>query len=458
MAFLAHSIPWNTLSELFEYSKDPQQGSQHPEIFAKSKPGQDKELEYFVSGFQAAVREHSVIERKRYRPANEYVERAQVWTESARDDDTAGETSNVKDPADEKVTDQNALKKRNAELHEFVSNTWSTSSPERRHIFPSDFATTYIPYVAITSGASYGRQGLVEEFSHVEKWIDFVKRNAHYSTCTNDERNILWLNRKSCSDILRLLVIDAATTSEAERRTHNLETIFLLAHHPDVGISPFLSDGMSCCNVEVGLKSLVQKSTLAFLYLNLLWTYIDGNPSSSLLQPSEHMEQDESASFRTERFTSLLPRPAYMNTKSFKSLLEEVLKEHGHVIEHVFFNPLFAPYASGRRSRFLVLESIPQSEESKTDKDDKRRERDIFKDLPALKEALKGMWKMLVYCDMLFEDAGESINWEWVIIDQFDALFPGKNGLERVIGMSRVEYELKKTTHGGSGFFVKNRD
>ena len=457
MAFLAHSIPWNTLSELFEYSNGPQPGSQHPEIFAKSTPSQDRELEYFVSGFESAVREHSAIERKRYRLANEYVERAQVWTESAKDDNTAGETSNVKEPVDEKVTDQDALKKRNAELRQLVSNTWSTSSPERRRIFPSDFATTYIPYVAITSGASYGRQGLVEEFSHVEEWIDFVKRNAHYLTCTNDERNRLWLDRKSCSDILRLLVIDAATTSDAERRTHNLETIFLLAHHPDVGISPFLSDGMSCCNIEVGLKSLVQKSTLAFLYLNLLWTYIDDNPSSSLLQPSEHMKQDEPASFRTERLTSLLPRPAYMNTKSFKSLLEEVLKEHGHVVEHVFFNPLFAPYASGRRSRFPVLESISQSEKSKVDENDKRRERDIFTDLPALKEALKGMWKMLVYCDMLFEDAGVTINWECVIIDQLDALFPGKNGLERVIGMSWVEYELKRAAHGGNGFFVKNR-
>jgi hypothetical protein len=455
MAFLAHSIPWNTLSKLFEYNNGPQPVSQHPEICAKRTPGQDKQLEYFASRFQAAVREHSTIERKRYCPANEYVLNAQLWTKSVKDDNTAGETSNIKEPIDEKEMDQDALKKRNAKLRQLVSNTWSTSSPERRCIFPSDFATTYIPYVAITSGASYGRQGLVEEFSRVEKWIDFIKRNAHYSTCTNDERNRLWLDRKSCSDILRLLVIDAATTSDAERRIHNLETIFLLAHHPDVGISLFLSDGMSCCNTEVGLKSLAQKSTLAFLYINLLWTYIDGNPSTSLLQPSEHIEQHEPASFRTERLTSLLPRPAYMNTKSFHRLLEEVLKEHGHVVEHVFFNPLFAPYASGRRSRFLVPESISQSEKGKIDENDERRERDIFTDLPALKEALKGMWKMLVYCDMLFEDAGKSVNWEWVIIDQLDALFPGKDGLERVMGMSWVEYESKRAAHGGIGFFVE---
>lgn len=455
MAFLAHSIPWNSLSELFEYSDGLQPGPQYPELFAKSTSGHGKQLEYFASRVQAVLREHSAIERKRYRPVNEYVERARAWTESAKDDDNAaGEIFNVTVPVDEKGKDQDMLKNRNAELRQLNSNAWSTASPERRRIFPSDFATTYIPYVAITSGADYGREGLVEEFSHVEEWIDLIKRYPHYSTCTDDERNRLWLDKKSCSDILRLLIIDAATTSDTGRRNHNLETVFLLTHHPDIGIGLFFSDGMSCCNIEVGMASLVEKCTLTFLYFNLLWTYIDGNPSSPLLQLKEHVQQGMPTSFRTERFTTLLPRPAYMNTKSFNRMLEEVLREHGHVVEHVFFSLLLAPYASGRRSRYLLPQSIVQGGNSSIDENDKRHERDAFTDLPALKEAFKGMWKMLVYCDMLFKAAGKSINWEWVVIDQLGALFPGKNGLEKIIGMSWVEYESKRAAHGGTGFFI----
>ncbi|KAF1973818.1 hypothetical protein BU23DRAFT_553814 [Bimuria novae-zelandiae CBS 107.79] len=445
MAFLAHEIPWDTLSDLFEYSNGSEPGPQHPEIFPKSSLGQVKQLEYFASKFQAAVREHSATERKRHRPAKDYAERTQAWTASEKDSDIVGETSNVKKLADAKETDQDALKQRNAELRQLASDPWATSSPERRFIFPPDFANTYMSYVSIISGTYEGRQGLVEEFAHVEEWTSFIKRNADYLTCTSEERNRLWLDKKSCSDILRLLVIDAAITTDAQGRTRDLETILLLAHHPDVGISTFFSDGMSCCNIEVGLKSLVQKVALAFVYLNLLWTYVDGNTSSPLLQPREYVEKYEGASYRNERFTSLLPRPAYMNTKSFNGLLEEVLKEHGHVVEPVFFNPLFAPYESGRRSRYFI---------SDLTKNDKRTERDVFTDLLALKEAWKSMWKMLVYCDMVFLDAGETVDWEWVVIDRLDTLFLGTGGLERVLGMSWMEYELERTEKGTGGFFA----
>jgi hypothetical protein len=286
----------------------------------------------------------------------------------------------------------------------------------------------------------------------VETWKKFSARSARFSAenGTGDEYNRLWLDRKSCSDILRLSIIDAAITSDLVRKTHTMETLLLLAHHPQVGIGGFVSDGMSCCNHSVGLSSLVTKVTVPFVYLNLLSTYVDGNPSPALLQPREHLQEYKHSRYRNSAFTSLLPRPAYMNTQSFHNMTTMVLEEHGHVVEHVFFNPLLAPYASGKRSKYLVSDQ-PGGE---ADNEDVRRERDVFTDLPVLKEALKAMWKMLVYCDMLFGEIGQPINWEYVVIESLKSLFPGKGCFEILMGAGWMDYEGDRDMHGTLGFFA----
>jgi hypothetical protein len=112
-----------------------------------------------------------------------------------------------------------------------------------------------------------------------------------------------------------------------------------------------------------------------------------------------------------------------------------VLKEHGHIIEHVFFNPLFAPYTSGSASRYLDPHGPLSSE-------DKKMERDVLADPFMLKEALKSMWKMLIYCDMIFGDIGQPVNWRYNIFSSLANLFPGKAGLERILGKSWTDYEL----------------
>ncbi|KAF2438390.1 hypothetical protein P171DRAFT_160093 [Karstenula rhodostoma CBS 690.94] len=174
-------------------------------------------------------------------------------------------------------------------------------------------------YLPITSGAYDGRAVLVESLAHVETWIDFTACNAQYlaSTSTHDEYNLLWLDRKSCSDIIRILIIDAAITKDSARKRHMIETSFLLAHHPQVDFTEFMNDGMSCCKRQsVGLASLVKSVAVPFIYLNLFWSCVVGNSSSPLLQPHEHLQHYPHSYYLNSAFTTLLPRPAYMNTQS----------------------------------------------------------------------------------------------------------------------------------------------
>ncbi|KAJ4356792.1 uncharacterized protein N0V89_004828 [Didymosphaeria variabile] len=439
------------LSSMFEYSDGSKPGPQHPDLFAKSAPSHRKQLEYFAGTFQSTVREHSLAERKTYRPGQNYAERAKQWTVSEQKDTTVVEHNPSEGTPNHGESQQTLREKRNAELRSQSTESWPTSSPERRSVNPPDFATKYMSYVPTKSGAHYGREGLVEDFAHVEAWIDFVARDARYAGGNEAEHNRIWLDRKSCSDILRLLVIDAAITSDLARKMYMVETILLLAHHPQVGLKAFVSDGMACCNISVGLTSLIEMVIVPFVYLNLLWTYIDGKPSSPLLQPRERLQEYEYSHYRNSTFANLLPRPAYMNTQSFNNMLKVVLEEHGHVVEHVFFNPLLAPYDSGRRSKYLEPYQRRHKDESM------RRERDVFTDLPMLKEALKGTWKMLIYCDMLFKEIGQPINWEYVVLNSISDLFPHKGGFERLTEMGWVDYELDREEHGSFGFFATDK-
>lgn len=452
MAFLAHDISWHTLSSMFQYRERCETGPQYPDLWPKSKECRRKEIEYFARKFEETVREHATAERQRFRPTQDYIKRAEQWTASEPEKMDAVEPNSLMNIRSHTETTELSLEKRNAELRSMAADPWSTSSPERRLVYPPDFATTYMSCVPSTSGGPYGRRGIVEDLMRVEAWIDFAARSSRDSVQkgTEDEHNRLWLDRKSCSDIIRLSIIDAALTDNAGRKMRTLETIILLAHHPQVGITPFISDGMSCCNKGVGLMSLVRNVAMPFVYLNLLWTYVEGNPSSSLLQPREQLRQAQTGYHQNPSFASLLPRPAYMNTRSFNIMMATVLEEHGHVVEHVIFNPLLAPYDSGRRSKFLDLPSVEQGSSKK----DFRRERDVFTDLPALKESLKGMWKILVYCDILFKEIGKPINWEYVVIESLSVLFQDKGAFEKVMGKGWVDYDVDRGVEDGFGFFA----
>ena len=205
------------------------------------------------------------------------------------------------------------------------------------------------------------------------------------------------------------------------------------------------------------MVALVEKTATVFIYLNLLLTLVGDDQGSKLLRPCASLEDhDPTRRHGQTSLTRLLPRPAYMNTRSFVKMLEQALDEHCHAVEHALFNPIFAPRPSGRLSKWLRPDANPAPNYRlgrEEEREDARFERDVLADRKVLGEALKSMWKVLVFCDMIFREAGETINWERLSIVAIMELFV-KAGAQKLVGGNWLDYEMEREDAGGFKFYV----
>jgi hypothetical protein len=425
---------------MFEYhAARSRPGPQAPDLYCKESPAHRKQLEHFARIFQKTVREHGLVERGRYSTAQAYRDRAANWTESS-----------VDEPSEQGQSAQSKA-------------TPASPSTETRRVYPTHFSDTYMSLVLPTSGGEYGREGLLASLADISTWIDHCARARipwEDDTPDQETRDRIWQDTKSCSDVLRLLLIDAATTDDESQRKKRLSTLLLLADHPGVGLDGFLDDGMNCCNLSTGVSALVDKTASVFIYLNLLLALVGVDLHGELLRPCDEVEDfgRDNARQGSGTRTPLLPRPTYMNTRSFARVLEEPLDEHGHAVEHVLFNPLFAPRPSGRLSRWRRSDahSAPALWYPKNYDEDTRLERDVLADRESLAAALKSMWRVLVFCDMVFREAGRPINWEFVGLDAIARVFRGKAGVDRLLGQDWDEYEMDRKEAEGSFTFYEN--
>jgi hypothetical protein len=248
-----------------------------------------------------------------------------------------------------------------------------------------------------------------------------------------------------------LLMIDASTTNSEPQRKQSLSTLLLLANHPKVNFRNFMTDGMNCCNMEAGLWSLAEKTAMVFIYLNLLLALTEDDQDAELLRPCSSLEEHKITGRYGKPPMRLVPRPAYMNMRSFAWMIIQLLDEHGHAVEHVFFNPLFAPRPGGALSRWFDPNFNPML--AFVDHEEDRFERDIMADRQGLHEALKSMWKILVFCDMVFREAGRTINWERLSIVAIMDLF-AKACVQKLVGGHLDVYEMERVDEGGFNFYV----
>ena len=134
--------------------------------------------------------------------------------------------------------------------------------------------------------------------------------------------------------------------------------------------------------------------------------------------------------------------------RTYFRMSEQVLDEHGHAVEHVLFNPIFAPRPSGRRSSHLLFDG-----ESLSDGDEAKLERDVMADRQSLHEALKQMWKVLIFCDMAFREAGKTVNWEFVCLNAIYELFLGS--ANKLVGHEFwTGYEEYREEKGSFAFYA----
>jgi hypothetical protein len=446
MTFLSHSIPWLSLSHLFEYhAPRSRPGCQEADLYCKENPANRKQLEHFATTFQKTVREHGLIERGRFSTVQRYRDRAATWTQSSVEEPPArGQHALSSDATDEARDTDGSVK---------TPAATSSSSTETRRVYPTHFSDTYMSLVPPTSGGEYGRQGLLASLADVSTWIEHcaLKRITSPIDPNQEILDKIWLDNKSCADVLKLLMIDASTTNSEPQRKQSLSTLLLLANHPKVNFRNFMTDGMNCCNMEAGLWSLAEKTAMVFIYLNLLLALTEDDQDAELLRPCSSLEEHKITGRYGKPPMRLVPRPAYMNMRSFAWMIIQLLDEHGHAVEHVFFNPLFAPRPGGALSRWFDPNFNPML--AFVDHEEDRFERDIMADRQGLHEALKSMWKILVFCDMVFREAGRTINWERLSIVAIMDLF-AKACVQKLVGGHLDEYEMEREDEGGFNFYV----
>ncbi|KAF3045757.1 hypothetical protein E8E11_001467 [Didymella keratinophila] len=65
----AHSISWQTLADNLKFRHCNPRNHGITNLYARKRPNEDKELQYFASGFTSALSNYSGIERKKYSPS-----------------------------------------------------------------------------------------------------------------------------------------------------------------------------------------------------------------------------------------------------------------------------------------------------------------------------------------------------------------------------------------------------
>ncbi|KAI9708609.1 MAG: hypothetical protein M1820_003827 [Bogoriella megaspora] len=390
--------------------------------------------------FQSVLCEHGGIERRRYRDAKVYAERTAGWTSTSAQEESDGAAStdlsalaHGSSGNGDATSARIARNKRQRRLRDVLQNDEWSSQPESRRVYPSDFPSKWNRYLY---------QDLAQPYASIEKWIEHVEFKAGWEQMDGTQRERCWIEERNCADVVKLLIADAACTPDKEQQRFKVETVFLLAHHPCVGLDSFLSLGTLCCSTSCGIGNLAEKTMKVFLYLNLIYTkYEQGEKAIFASKDSNERHCLSEVGWGRNPFrdiTELLPHPEYMNLKSWYYLLATDTDAHVHLAENAMFHRFLLPKESDQRSAKSV-------------------EKDPMADIPALREFLKSMWKVLIICDMVFNDIGKTIDWEWCVLDALDRLF----GYRGLMGKSWVEYELERSgypedqSRSGFGFCKK---
>ena len=426
MAFQSHSIPWHVLSSIFQYQPArTKSGPQHADLFPQGQLSQPQQLEYFALRFQSTLHEHASIEMRRYRDAKSYAERAKGWTSTQGEEETDGTASVLLaglelDPSGNENTNQ-ATTPRNRQRRRSRDNLqrdeWPPK-PESRRIYPDDFPSKWTRYLY---------RNLDQAFTSIEMWIEHVEFKSGWQQMDDAQRMQCWTQERDCAAVLTLLIADAACTPDKEQQRFKVETMFLLAHHPRVGLDSFLSPYLWCCNVSCGVSSLVNNTLNAFLYLNLICAkYKEGEKAIFAFKDCDRRHaQSKYYRYPFNDVIELDPHSEYMNFKSWMDLLAEITNPHKYQAQTAIFQYFLLPKESDEQSA-------------------KGLENDPLADIPALKEFLKSMWKVLVICDMIYKDIGKTINWEWCVLDSLHELFRA-NYRVGLMGRSWIDYELARS-------------
>jgi hypothetical protein len=421
---------------MFEYAECKNPGPQYPDVFVIAQKAQCKQVEYFLTSLQNVIREHSKIERARFRSPRQYRHRPRDWTDSFQ----IGRTETIAHNSGGSPYVQ-TLQEYNAELRQRISGKWGNNHLEDRQDSPGDRAAESTTSGPSAPGVAQGLKFRLESFAHDEVW-SAMAQDALWRDLPTDQDDQGWLKTRNVDDLLQFLCVDAATTTDPKRRTHLIDAIFLRIHRPTA--EEYAPDGTQLPYprglIAEALAPMVERVSLAFVYVNILASMIAGNHAHPLLRET-HQIARHPCNNPAKAFSPRIPRPAYMNTRSFCNMRAKVYEEHGAFVQDYLLSPMLAPHIGGQRPRFAYGLSSKDGSPP--------QEGDIFEDSVRLRDDVKSMWKVLISCDMFFRECGMQLDWEYMVKCALFTLFPENIGAPQLLGLRGPAcYPYRYTSRG----------
>jgi hypothetical protein len=410
MPIQAHNLPWASLAANFEYrpAKSGIPGPQGADIHPRGLPTQTQQLEYFIVEFQKELDKHERYLRSKLKPAEDYKARASTWKISIEREfrpTTAPHStpsSALKLGCDSNTRRRTKPKEAVAETQELRSQIallqsgWP-SEIETRPVFDLERLRKYGPF-------RHSLSCPIDEFGSIERWTD---PEVHPSLDRGgwDMGNSV----RTRTEVIKLMIIDAAAQDQKLESSFDLESLLLLAHHPHACWSDCAYTAMDCCNIRCGISNLAEFTLKYLLYFGLLETMIDGGE---------------------DRMMSFVPgyegMRSYMTLFSGRDLVSWLTASHIHLAETVPFimsswdTVRFTEDGHQRWPECYVLS------------------KDVMSDRMELAALTKWMWKVLVVSVLLMRETNsEYIGWERNIVRALNDIFWSKN----IFGMRWIDYE-----------------
>ncbi|KAF4552833.1 Hypothetical protein D9617_9g026240 [Elsinoe fawcettii] len=425
------------------------------DIWAQDRPTQPKQLLHFAKVFAKNLRENAAVERRKYAAAKDYRRRARTWTTS-HPDATPATRSRKEAPAPERK---------------------KMYSDHQKEIWRSRMAT-------------YSQDPLKDETQYIDNWLLGDKLwapgvlddngnpvDSHPWGSTRD----LWVG--AWTDILKVMMMDAAMcTTPLKRRKglrdagsvdekQHMDTLFLLVHHPTLqtSIKGWTHEGDGCCNMESGLICIIEAALQSYLYFNMLYVLCERGSKICDIDHSTTIDQ-----VRLSR-NSTWPRPYYMNTQSWRTLLYLIDKGHNHHPQEMMYAPLLYP-AQGQnftitcscgefesppfhRTRWSTggphLEADVLTAAESSTLGTSTCDESVCGSAAALKEFMRGLWSLLINYEMLWRDMDEAPQWDIMVFSMLETLFSGISGKYRSLYMYDIyEHNLSSFVEGKTTFPV----
>jgi hypothetical protein len=245
-------------------------------------------------------------------------------------------------------------------------------------------------------------------FQTIETWtnpddVPSIQNRTHDS----DKQNARWVDERTRTDIVKLLIIDASFNDGRLEDSCDLDTLLLLAHHPQVNFRDYMNTCLQCCNIGCGIYRLSEFALKYLIYFGLLEKIIDD------------------AETRLVDIRSELPESrAYMTLVTMRRLVGQLTSGHDFLAETVPFRIAWATQRT-EADHYTVRTAL------KTD---------VISDKDRLPAMTKHMWKVLIIADLLIRESDCTIEWEAEVLSSLDQLFLRK----KIMGKRWVEYELDR--------------